>query len=300
MSQRQSGFLWVLIAILGYAFLPVFTRKIYANSELLPSDISIWRFMIATPSIWLILLLREKFSKQTRKTNDSPKQIFKLMAMGLCYALAALSAVASLQYVSAGTYSVLFYTYPAIVALIGFFIGQRLQIAGWIALALTLVGVVLTVPGFSLSGDNTMLGVVISLVNALIVAIYFSIISYVMKNASSVLRGSAWVITGTFGFLILTIPFFGLHAPNDSSVWYSLIGLGIISTALPILLMNMAIQSLGATQTSIIATLQPILTIALAFFLINESVLLIQIVGAALIIAGVILLELAPKQKLAH
>lgn len=300
LSQRHLGLLWVFLAICGYAFLPIFTRKIYASSELIPTDIALWRFLIATPTIWLGIILSEKITKKRPKSSDSRAQIIKMLSLGILYAVAALCAFFGLQYIPASTFVVLFYTYPAFVALIAVFRGQRLRLAAWMALALTLIGVALTVPDLSLAGENTMLGISIAILNAIVVAIYFSIVGGVMKHAASIIHGSAWIITGTLGFLLLTIPFFGFHAPTNTITWLSLIGLAIISTALPILLTILAIQAIGATQTSIIATAEPILTMSLAFLLLGEIILPIQWFGAAFIISGVIILEIRPKQKVAH
>jgi drug/metabolite transporter (DMT)-like permease len=300
LSQRRLGLLWAFLAICGYAFLPIFTRKIYANSELIPTDIALWRFLIATPVIWIGIIASEQMTKKKPKSSDSGAQIFKMFLMGSLYAAAALCAFFGLQYIPASIYVVLFYTYPAFVVLISVFLGQRLRLAAWVALVLTLIGVVLTVPDLSLAGDNTTLGISIAILNALVVAVYFSIIGGVIKGAVSVTRASAWVITGTLGFLLLTIPFFGFHTPTNMMTWLLLIGLGIISTALPILLTILAIQAIGATQTSIVSTAEPILAMSLAFILLGETIVPIQWLGAAFIITGVIILEIRPSQKLAH
>jgi drug/metabolite transporter (DMT)-like permease len=300
LSQRHLGILWVFLSICGYAFLPIIVRTIYANSDLIPTDIALWRFMIATPAIWISILIKERITKKRPKSTDSRAQILKMLSLGLLYAGAALCAFFGLQYIPASTFVVLFYTYPAFVAVIALFLGQRLPLVGWVALGLTLIGVILTVPDLSLAGENTTLGLSIAILNALIVAVYFTIIGRIMKQASSILRGSAWVITGTLLFLSLTIPLFGLHAPSNLLTWILLIALGIISTALPILLVNLAIQIIGAMQASIIATAEPILTMSLAFILLGELILPIQWLGAGFIIAGVVILELRSHQKPAY
>ena len=306
-SEHRMGLFWVLLAASGYAFLPIFTRFIYTNSELLPTDIAIWRFIFATPMIWLLIFLRESRAEKGQNLADSRKQILTLMALGILYAGSALAAFIGLQYIPASIFTVIFYTYPAFVALIALFLGQKLAIAAWAALGITLLGVILTIPDLTLAGENTGLGIGIALINAILVAVYFIFVSRVMKNSVSVMRGSAWVITGTLLSLLLAIPFYnlmgipfnGLNIPPNLTTWLLLIGLASISTVMPIAVVNLGIHKIGAAQASIISTFEPVLTLVLALLLLHETILPIQWFGAALIIGGVIYLETRPRPKAA-
>lgn len=298
MSDRQIGLIAVAFSIAGYALLPILTRYIYQFSTLQPTDIAIWRFIVATPAIWLVIYLRDMKRSEKTKIRDSRRQILRMMALGLLYTCATLSAFFGLQYIPASLYTVLFYTYPAMVAIISLFLGQKLRLIAWIALMFTLVGVILTVPDLSISGENTGLGLSIAVFNAFVVAIYFVIISREMPRMSSVSRGAAYVITGTLFILLLLIPFFGLRLPDNLLTWGLLIALATWSTAMPIFVINIAIQKLGVSQASIISTSEPIATMVLAMILLNEIILPIQWIGAGFIITGVIILEIRPKKRL--
>ncbi|MGJ3238598.1 MAG: DMT family transporter [Anaerolineae bacterium] len=297
MTTRQIGFLAMIFSVSGYALLPILTRAIYQVSDLQPTDLAIWRFVFATPAIWLAIAMREKVSKTKRLKRDEPRQILIMLSLGLLYAGAALSVFFGLQYIQASLYVVLFYTYPTIVALISVMLGQRLPWLSWLAIALTLGGVILTVPDLRFAGENTALGLMIALMNAVFVAVYFVIVSRQMPKMSSVSRGAAYVITGTLLILILFIPVFGLNMPSTPLAWSLLLVMALWSTAMPIFVINIGIQKLGVTQASIISTSEPILTMVLALVLLNEIILPIQWVGAILIISGVLLLELRFKRK---
>jgi drug/metabolite transporter (DMT)-like permease len=296
-SERRMGLFWVILAASGYAFLPIFTRYIYDNSNLQPTDIAIWRFIFATPMIWFVIWLNENRGAKASYSGDSPSQIIRLMSLGILYAGAALAAFFGLQYIPASIFGIIFYTFPAFVALIAVFMGQPLALAAWLALGLTLVGVMLTVPDLSIGGQNTLLGVMIAILNALFVAIYFTLVSKLMKKTSSVMRGSAYVITGTLVVLLLAIPFFGFRVPGNPTTWLHVLGLATVSTAMPITVINLGIHKIGAAQASIISTFEPVLTMLLALFLLGESILPIQWIGAAFIIGGVIFLETRSQSK---
>jgi drug/metabolite transporter (DMT)-like permease len=290
MSERRAGLLMILLAATGYAFLPVFTRKIYELSTLQPVDIALWRFAFATPAIWLMIQWRKPAIDRTLDRK-------KLLGLGIVYSGATLTGFFGLQRIEASTYIVLFYTYPAMVTLISFVGGTRLSRMAWLALGMTLIGIILTVPDFSLSNGNDAIGIGLALLNALVVAVYFLLVGRVMGKTDAVARGSAWVITGTLLTLLLLLPIFGLQVPASGNTWLLLLGLGTISTALPIFAMNTGIRKIGATQASIISTVEPVESMLLAVILLGEVVLPVQWLGAALIILAVLLLELRPRRK---
>lgn len=296
-SQRRIGIIWILSAALGYAFLPIFTRLIYANSSIQPTDIALWRFIFATPAIWLAILWRKNGKIEKVKNPESRKQIIRMICLGILYAANTLTAFIGLQYIPASLYTIILYTYPATVAIMSTLLGQRLPRIAWIALVFTFVGVFFTVPDLSLGGENMTLGILVAAGNAFFAALYFLMVSREMPKMQSVTLGTAYIITGTLIFLLMLIPFFGLQLPPNALTWFSLIGLAIISTAIPIFAINIGIQKIGVTQASIIATCEPIMTIIFAVILLGETILAIQWLGAALIITGVLLLELRPKTK---
>lgn len=297
MSDQREGLIMLIIANLGYAFLPIFTGGIYAASSLTPTDIAIWRFIFATPFIWMIIAFREQSNPKLKAIGQQPMPKWRLMSLGSLYAVAAVSAFAGLQYIPASTFVVLFYTYPAMVAIIGLFLGVRLSKMGWLALILTTIGVILTVPDFSLSGENFMLGFIIAMINALAVAIYFLMLNRVMRGVTAYGRSSAFVITGTLFFVSLTIIFFGLRVPPNLQTWGMLIGLAIVSTCMPIFLVNIGIQKLGAGRAAIVSASEPLFAIILSILLLGESLLPLQWVGAIIIVAAVVLLEATPRRK---
>jgi drug/metabolite transporter (DMT)-like permease len=298
LSERRLGLILVLLSAAGYAFLPVFTRLIYSISDLKPTDIAIWRFVFATPIIWLVVLLREYY--QPQKRPNAPLPLRRLLPMGTFYAVSALCAFIGLQYIPASLFVVLFYTYPAMVAILSLFLGNRLSIIGWMALVLTIGGILLTLPNLSGLDRSALLGITIALFNGLVVAVYFIVTARVMKGIASIGRGTAWVMTGTLLSLLLMIPFYGLEIPANPKTWLVLMGLAAISSAMPIFLLNTGIQMVGAPQAAIISSAEPVMSMLLAVTILDETVLPLHWLGAVLIVVGVMLLEArqsAPKAK---
>jgi len=295
LSKQRIGILWILIAASGGATIPIFIRTVYNVSDLHPTDVALWRFIFATPLIWILATFTETRHK---KAAEEAIQIKPLLLLGILFTGAVLAAMVGLQYIAASLYVVLYYTYPAMVALISLLLGNRLPLRGWIAITMTLAGVILTVGDFTeITGENPALGILIALINGLFVAIYLVLIGRIMTRRETVMRSSAWVFSGTLMTLTLAIPFFGLAIPQNWQTWAALLGLAILGTIVPIGLINIGIQFIGAARASIIATIEPVISMLLSTFLLGEIVLPVQWSGAALIILAVILLEARTPQR---
>ncbi|MCC6804494.1 MAG: DMT family transporter [Anaerolineae bacterium] len=285
--NQRDGFLLITLSVIGYSCLPVFTKNLYALG-VAPLDIGFWRFFLTVPIFWAIVVAR---GRRVFAANAKPLPRLRVMAMGTLLGFAALAAFFGLERLPAGTFSVLFYSYPALVALIEAALGERLSSQAWLALGLTLAGVALTAPDFSagFSGDN-LPGILLALADALVVAVYMTASSRLLRGSSDIARGSAWAVTGALVVIAVLALGRGLALPQGAA-WVQLAALALVSTVLPVFGLNAGIQKLGATRAAIIATFEPVLTAVLAMIFLGEVMQPMQWVGGALIIASVILLQ---------
>ena len=94
--------------------------------------------------------------------------------------------------------------------------------------------------------------------------------------------------SGIFGLLVV-IPFnltdFTLVKINGSFI-FSILYTGIISTVLCMLFWNIGVQKIGATSAGIFLNFNPIFTAILAFFLLNEKMTWVQVLGSIIVILG--------------
>jgi drug/metabolite transporter (DMT)-like permease len=74
--------------------------------------------------------------------------------------------------------------------------------------------------------------------------------------------------------------------------WLSLL-MAAVSTVLPIILTSEGIRRVGASHASIIGSVGPIATILLGAVFLGEPVTAIQLLGAGLVLAGVVSISLA-------
>ena len=284
-SQRD-GVLLLLLAALGYSFLPILTKFAY-NAGLEPRDLLTWRFIIAAPAVWLLLAVRRP------SANGVPLPHVRLLLMGALFAASALCAFFSLDRIPASTYTVLLYCYPAFVALFSLLFGDRLSSRGWLALALTLIGVVLTVPnlGADLARSDP-LGMALAMLNGASYAVYIVISNRLLRVDCDLQSASALSITGSFLGLVLLALFAGLRAPATLDGWVSIVIMALFATVVPIFAFYAGLRKLGAPRAAILSTLEPVLVLVWSFLLLHETMLPLQVVGAAFILASAILLQL--------
>ena len=114
-AQRE-GLFWMTVAVTSYASFSIFTKLLYARSDLLPLDVASWRFLLATPLVWLYLWLRRR---PRGKAPLPPRR--QLLLLGAIYCMASVLAFFGLRQIPASIYVILFFTYPLMVALLGQF-----------------------------------------------------------------------------------------------------------------------------------------------------------------------------------
>lgn len=292
MSRTQrDGLLFILLAAVGYAFFPIFTKLIYTDPAIAPLDILTWRFIFATPLVWLTLRLL----RAPQPTVPLPRAT--LIALGVLFAVVAALAFFALNLIPASLYTVLLYTYPAIVAVMSLVTGDRLPVRGWLALALTLIGVVLTVPDLNAGGEITPEGIALAVGNAAFYALYLVLSGRVLRGHSAAAYAAAWGITGSLLAALVILPFRTLTVPSVPSAWFGLIALALISTIMPSFAMLAGIGRLGASRAAILSTTEPVMTVVLAVVLLREQMTPIQFVGGLLVLASVVLLQVRGTSK---
>jgi drug/metabolite transporter (DMT)-like permease len=108
---------------------------------------------------------------------------------------------------------------------------------------------------------------------------------------------SSLMITGTFAVVAVMAvaagePVLPGQVPVDA--WFGLVGIAVFSTALAISAFYAATARIGAAQTALVSTVEPVWTITLATLFFGESLAPVQLLGGAFVIGGVILAQTTP------
>lgn len=176
---------------------------------------------------------------------------------------------------------VLLYTAPAFVVVgAALFLGEPIRRRTVVLVGVTIVGVALVV----LPGGGSEVGaaaVLWGLVSGLTYASYY----VAVKSLGRRLRPEtiyAWALP--IGGLLL-VPFVD-WAPKGGGEWLLLLGLCTVSTYLPYLSYAVGLQGMEAARASVVATIEPVLALALGVAVYDEELRPLAVLGSALVIGA--------------
>ncbi len=293
--KEREGLIWVLLAAAGFSVMPAMVKITYLHSTFAPMDIAVWRFILAVPIMWAIVVFNRRSATAVRPSDAPVKQT---LLIGIFLSAAVLAAFFALERLPASTYIVLFYTYPAMVVLLSVALGERIGYRAWLALAMALCGVILTVPDIGGVNVGDPLGVLLVLGNAAVVAVYYLLSKQALNGVTDLSASSAWMMLGTLLAVLPLIPLRGLQLPQSSLTMLMLVGIATLGTVLPVFAINIAIQRIGAARASLISTVEPPLSMVMSMAILGEAIFALQWLGAALIIGSVIVLQLRPRNQI--
>lgn len=277
--NRVVGILLVVASAAGFGTFAIFARFAYADG-MDALTILFLRFSLAALLLLPLLALR-------REGLPRGPVLLRLMAMGLlAYVLASIAYLTALQYASAGLVALLLYLYPIFVTVLAVLVlHEPITPVKWLALGLALGGMVLAAG--PLSGQA--LGMALAVAGALIYAVYIIAGKGVMGQVSPV-QSSAVIFTTAAvcnGALMLLA---GPRFPATAGGWAAIAGLVVLATALPVMAFLAGLKRIRPTDAAMLSTLEPVVTILLAGWLLGETLPPLALLGGALILAAVLLL----------
>ena len=201
------------------------------------------------------------------------------------------------------------YCYPAIVAVLSLRFGHRLRgRRAWLALALSLFGVVLAVGGIDPSARVPVGGLLLAVASSCIYAVWVILaarlsgerresVAVEVDATGSATATVALIISATATVYWITALGTGrpvLPAQIPSSAWVGLVGVGVGATFIAIQTFYAGARRVGAAHAALISTAEPIWTIALASILFSIALTPVQLLGGAFILIGVLVAQTGP------
>jgi drug/metabolite transporter (DMT)-like permease len=258
------------------------------------------RMLFALP----VLLIAAFWSARRHAHRMTRKDWTAVIFLGFAgYYLSSLLDFMGLAYITAGLERLILFLYPTIVAIISFFLFKKpIGRTGIIALVLSYIGIAIAT-GHDIEAGGDAHAVMIG--GSLIFACTITYAIYLVGSGELVGRIGATrfaALATTVAAACVLIQFV-IQNPADALVtqpWQVYMhagGMAFLSTLLPIFMTAKAIQMIGAAKVSLIGAVGPVATIFFGWLLLNEDVSIQQIIGAALVLAGVILVARKPAPK---
>jgi len=216
-----------------------------------------------------------------------------------------LSIFVAFEHVSIALALLVFYLYPALVALASVaWFGDRLDGTRWGALATSLVGSVLVVAGAGTVGRLDPLGIGLAFVAAVAQAFYvlsarhgFARVPGPQAAATTMLLAALLYVVAAL--LVGQASALGQPLSAAAAAWPVLLA-GVVGAGVPTLCFITGIRLLGAPRAAILSTFEPLVGVGLAALLLGEQPALLQLVGGLLIIGAGVLLQVRSPQEIAE
>jgi drug/metabolite transporter (DMT)-like permease len=272
---------WLAFVGLGITWgLPYFFIKI-AVQEISPFDVAWGRITLA--ALILLPIAWRRGALRTLATHKGAVLAFSLLEFTVPFCLISIGE----RWIPSSVTAILIATVPIIIALISRFFGvhERLGAVRVVGLLVGLAGVVALVGLGTLSGTRAWLGVgcvVISTIcyamGALTIQRYLHAVDSIGPIAGSLAIASLLLLVPA----MLTLP----HRMPSALALSSIAILGLVCTALSMLMMFYLVKNAGASRAAIITYINPAVATLLGMALLDERLGVSGLVGFGLILLG--------------
>ena len=282
MKDIVKGYLCAFISAFTYGLIPLFMIPIKKEESFSVDATLFYRFLIASGAIVFFLFY------QKERLRISFREMLIMSLLGLLYALSAEFLFLAYDYLSPGIASTIFFSYPIIVALVLIlFYKEKLTLPTLLSLLLVMAGVgVLSIKkGEALN----YIGLGISLLGALVYALYILIVNKVRIESSGVKISFYSMLFSSLYFLVKSLL---LRESITISSWAlagDLILFAIITTSLSLVTLVYAVRYIGSTPTAIMGAFEPIVAVLISVGLFGEQLTPSLVIGGMVIITGVLI-----------
>ncbi len=256
-------------------------------------SILLLRMVFSFPFYVVIAFLYRKKKNEETVTN---KDYLWVVAFGLVgYYLASYFDFVGLTYIKASLERIILFIYPTVVLLLNkIFLKKPISNVQTGAILLTYLGIIIAFgTEVSISGNDTYLGGFFIILSAITYASYLVGSGWLIPKFGVVKFTSYAMIISCFSVFI----HYGLTYKGDifTLPWQVyLLGflIAIFATVIPSYLVSASIKMINSLNFAVIAGFGPISTIVLAAIFLNEKLTLLQILGALVVIIGILIVSL--------
>jgi drug/metabolite transporter (DMT)-like permease len=287
--DRRTALVSVIASAACFATLGILTKWAFLHGAE-PLSLLAVRFAAAAVAMALVQALHDP-----RSLKVSRSDLLRFLGLSLTgYGAASLCYSFAVRQIGASVTTVLLYTYPALVSIIGWlFLRESFPPKRIAAVVLTFVGCTLVADVFSAAGVNAV-GLILGLGAALGYAV-FNVLSY--RSLDTTPRLTLMAYTFAFSAVALGVAAGATGslpgvARWDGVAWLAVALIVAVPTFAAVVLYLGGIKRMGAAQAAVVSTLElpfTVLFAALAFP--AERLGVVQLLGAAIVLGGVVMAE---------
>jgi drug/metabolite transporter (DMT)-like permease len=291
--QQRNGALLVLASAVAFGVMPVFGKLAFSAGVGVATLLFV-RFAIAAPVLWVAVAVRRALPQVERVVL---LRAFALGAVG--YALQAGLYFLALQRMDASVLSLVLYSYPALVTGAAILLGREpANRRRLVALVIASSGLVLVLVGAG-AGDFDLAGMALGVGAALTYTTYILVSDGVTTDLDA-LPLAALVSTGalvSLGTVAAATGSLDLGFEAEGWLWLALAAL--VSTVGAVVLFFSGMSRVGPSTAAILSTLEPPVTVGLAFLAFGEALGAVQVLGALAVLGAAVIVNLPQRAAVA-
>jgi drug/metabolite transporter (DMT)-like permease len=294
-----AGFVITFIGSILFSTKAIIVKKAFAGAHTDAVTLLTLRMIFSLP---FYLVAAFVISNQSGNVKMNRTQWLTVMAVGLIgYYVSSLCDFIGLQYISAGLERLILFLYPTFAVLINAWIFKhKMSRAQQLALILTYAGIAIAYFGelkIDNGSPNFLFGSFMVFLCAVTFSIYLVGSGKIIPHVGSTKFTAYAMLSATAGIFIhyMFTPVTHSLAGENGLWWYGIL-LAIVATVIPSFMIANGMKRIGSNNVAIISSIGPVSTILQAHFILGEPLLIEQIIGTLLVIAGVLLIGWRSRQ----
>jgi len=294
MNPSLKGYASVLTAALMWASSGTASKALF-QSGVTPFQLVQLRVTLASAFLGLALAI---FARPFLRIRRADVVSFWVLG-GVLLALVQVTYLYTISKMPVAAAILIQYTSPVLVAVYSIcFWGERLSASKGLALSLSLLGCYLVVGGYNMSLLRMNLaGTLTGIASAVLFA------AYSLFGERRMHRYGPWTVS-FYAFLFAAVtwnifeaPFHFVAAGYSAAQWGYIFYIAIVGTLLPFGLFFVGVNHIRSTRACITSTAEPISAGFMAFLFLGEMLEPLQILGGALVVAAIVLLQIGKEQN---
>ncbi|MDD4504530.1 MAG: DMT family transporter [Clostridiaceae bacterium] len=288
MNKNKMGYIYVLLAAFFFALIAVIGKTV------INSGINVFDLLIMQSTTALILLLVYFAIVDIKKLQLEKIRLKTVLTQGLMgSASTTILFYLALEKLNAGIASMLLFIHPVLVSL--YFMAtktKKITLASNLALLAAFGGSMMVINVFNIDIAKTpLIGLFYGILASVAYAFYNINADIKLKDFEPLVINFYTILTTLAVTLILRPGFFRFEFTMTSELFMYICELAVVSGILPVICLYKGISIMGADKASIVATSELPITILMSFFVLGESMELVQLSGVLFIMCSIIILR---------
>jgi drug/metabolite transporter (DMT)-like permease len=221
------------------------------------------------------------------------QQIMRGLLLGVVYGVGQLLQTWGLSLIApsvSGFVTGMYVVFTPVLAML--LLRQRMAVVVWLAVLLSTAGLAL----LSLNGVSVDTGVWLTLASAALYGLHIVGLGQWSRPGEAFGLSAVQMVAIAVVCLLATVPHGGPLLPPDRSAWFAILYMALVAGAGAMLMQTWAQSHLPAARAAIVMTTEPVFAAAFAVALGSDVLTWRMLVGGALVLAAMYLVELMPRR----